>query len=69
MFNIENDQLQVTIAGKGAELRSVFHKQHRLEYIWNADPAFWAKSSPVLFPVVGQLKNNTYHYNDKIAHQ
>ena len=35
-----------------------------MEYIWQADPAFWAKSSPVLFPVVGQLKGNTYYYQN-----
>jgi galactose mutarotase-like enzyme len=33
--------------------------------IWNADPAFWARHSPVLFPIVGTLKNDTYRYNSK----
>lgn len=33
--------------------------------MWQANPAFWAKTSPVLFPIVGQLKENTYRYNGK----
>lgn len=64
MTSIENDQLRVTINPKGAELISLFHKPHKLEYMWNGDPAFWGKHSPVLFPVVGSLKQNVYYYKD-----
>jgi galactose mutarotase-like enzyme len=62
MFVIENDTLKVSIQEKGAELKSVFHKVDGLEYMWEADPAYWAKTSPVLFPIVGALKNNRYEY-------
>lgn len=65
MFLIENDHLQVTIDSKGAELKRVFHKRHAIDYMWNADPAYWAKTSPVLFPIVGALKDNVYHYNKR----
>lgn len=68
MFTIENDQLQIRIVAKGAELKSIRHKQHDLEYLWQGDAAFWAKTSPVLFPIVGQLKENTYQYNGKRYH-
>lgn len=68
MQTIQNDNLTVTINPKGAELSSVFHKQYQLEYLWNADPAFWAKKSPVLFPIVGNLKDNTYFFKDKSYH-
>ncbi len=62
---ITNGILSAEIRHRGAELGSLRHEQHQLEYIWQADPTYWAKSSPVLFPVVGQLKGNTYHYDDK----
>ncbi|RYY55835.1 MAG: aldose 1-epimerase family protein [Chitinophagaceae bacterium] len=62
---IENEFLEVTIDPKGAELKKIFHKQLKLDYLWNADPAFWAKSSPVLFPVVGTLKKDTMYYDGK----
>src|SRR5688572_1548824 len=65
MFTIENQLLKVQVQAKGAELTGLYHKQTGLEYMWNGDPAFWAKHSPVLFPVVGTLKNNTYFHNGK----
>jgi galactose mutarotase-like enzyme len=65
MFFIENDTLKVGVDAKGAELKSVIHKRHELEYMWSADPAYWAKTSPALFPIVGALKNNSYQYGGK----
>lgn len=62
MFQIENDRLKITIDPKGAELKSVIRKDLNLEYMWSGDPAYWAKTSPVLFPIVGTLKENTYYY-------
>lgn len=63
MYTIQSDTLQVDIAAQGAELKSVYHKAHGLEYMWGADPAFWSKTSPVLFPVVGALKGGAYTFN------
>lgn len=62
---IENQFLKVNINPLGAELVSLFNKENNTEYMWNADPAFWGKSSPVLFPIVGALKNNQYFYQGK----
>ncbi|MBN8837349.1 MAG: aldose 1-epimerase family protein [Sphingobacteriia bacterium] len=64
LFAIENNIVKVEIADKGAELQSIFNKETRLEYLWDANPDFWAKKSPVLFPIVGGLKNNTFFFND-----
>jgi len=64
-FSIQNGQLIVKIKSKGAELFSIYHKQLQLEYMWSADPKFWAKTSPVLFPIVGTLKDNIYYFNNK----
>jgi galactose mutarotase-like enzyme len=65
MYSIENQQLKVVISPKGAELQSIFHKTHGLEYMWSGDPAFWGKHSPILFPIVGTLKSDTYYYQNK----
>lgn len=65
MFILENEYLKIEIHPKGAELQSIYHKKHSLEYMWNADPAFWSKKSPVLFPIVGSLKDNTYYFEKK----
>jgi galactose mutarotase-like enzyme len=65
MYILENELLKVEVAAKGAELQSIFSKIFGIEYLWNGDPAFWAKRSPVLFPIVGSLKNNEYKYQGK----
>jgi galactose mutarotase-like enzyme len=62
MIQLEHDLLRISIAEKGAELQSLFRTDLRLEYLWSGDPAFWGKFSPVLFPIVGGLKDNTYFY-------
>ncbi|MBS1973900.1 MAG: aldose 1-epimerase family protein, partial [Bacteroidetes bacterium] len=65
MFAIENEDLKISISPKGAELQSIFNKQTGLEYMWGGDPAFWGKKSPILFPIVGTLKEGIYYYNNK----
>ena len=65
MFILENEVLKVQVAERGAELQSIVNKIFGIEYLWNGNPAFWAKHSPVLFPIVGSLKNNIYSYMGK----
>jgi len=65
MYTIENEILKVVIKSTGAELDSIYNKNTKLEYMWNADPAFWSKKSPVLFPIVGTLKNDTYYFQSQ----
>ena len=64
-YTIQNDHLSIAVQAKGAELVSLYNKKEKLEYMWSGDPAFWGKYSPVLFPIIGELKNNTYYYNNK----
>lgn len=68
MIILENEILQATIAPMGAELQSLINKKTGIEYMWSGDAAYWGKHSPVLFPIVGGLKNDTYFYNDKPYH-
>lgn len=57
--------LNIDIDTKGAELISIKSKINNAEYLWQGDENVWAKHAPVLFPVVGKLKNFTYKYNDE----
>ena len=68
MFTIESEFISVAIRSKGAELSSIFNKKDQLEYMWQGDPAFWAKQSPVLFPIIGTLRQDTYFYRNKEYH-
>ncbi|MEA5458788.1 aldose 1-epimerase family protein [Arcicella sp. LKC2W] len=65
MQTITSQNLTVKINPKGAELVSLFNHENQTEYMWSADPNFWGKSSPVLFPIVGSLKNNVYRFEGK----
>lgn len=65
-MQLRNGFIQAEVNAKGAELRSLKRLQDGHEYMWNADPAYWAKTSPVLFPIVGALKDDTYAYGDQM---
>jgi galactose mutarotase-like enzyme len=68
MIILENDELTVSFVAKGAELRSIKSTKNGVEYMWKGDQAYWGKFSPVLFPIVGGLKDDTYIYDDKEYH-
>lgn len=68
MFQIQNDFLKVGVHSKGAELCSIVKKQTGREYIWQANPDIWANHAPILFPIVGGLKNGSYSYEGKEFH-
>ncbi len=57
---LENSELKVEIDSFGAELKSVLNKNNYREYMWYGNGRFWGRTSPVLFPFVGSLKNKQY---------
>lgn len=60
---IKNERLSVTIAAHGAELSSIYDKANNRELVWQADPAFWNRHAPVLFPNVGKYYGGHFTYN------
>ena len=64
---LSNSELTATINSFGAELISLKSNSNR-EYIWEGNPDYWGKHSPILFPIVGSLKNNSYRFNNSIFH-
>jgi galactose mutarotase-like enzyme len=62
---LENDQLTIAVSTEGAEVQSARNQATGQEYIWTADPAVWARHAPVLFPIVGKLKNDQYRLGDE----
>ena len=59
LYRLNNQYLSVEINSLGAELKSVKNINNNIEYMWQANPEFWGRTSPVLFPIVGRLTNNT----------
>ncbi|MBK9737292.1 MAG: aldose 1-epimerase family protein [Saprospiraceae bacterium] len=68
MFIIENKHTKVAISACGAELMSIFNKQNQLEYLWQGNPKYWSRRAPILFPIVGKLKNDAYAYKGHEYH-
>ncbi len=64
VHTIQNNRLTVRVKDAGAELCSIKDAAGR-EYLFDANPAYWGRSSPVLFPFVGSLKNKEFLYEGK----
>lgn len=63
-MKIQNSLLTATFKSKGGELISL--KDNRgIEYIWAGNPEYWNRHTPVLFPIVGRLKNDQFTYDEK----
>jgi galactose mutarotase-like enzyme len=60
IITITNSQLSATINTLGAELLSLV--KNNKNYIWQVDETYWNKTSPVLFPIVGRLKKDSFTY-------
>lgn len=60
MKTLSNDKITIQISEHGAELTSIVAGDN--EYLWQADPKYWARHSPVLFPFVGRVWENTYRH-------
>ncbi len=64
-YSIQNSNLTIKINTLGAELTSLKDTAAGTEYLWNADPAYWRRHAPILFPIVGSLKGKSYTYQEK----
>lgn len=60
IHSISNKDLSVSVNTSGAELVSL--KKGGLELMWQADKTIWARHAPVLFPIVGKLKEDQFTY-------
>ncbi len=50
----------------GAELKSFYNAECNDEIIWQRDPEVWGGSAPVLFPIIGRMRNGKYTRDDKV---
>ena len=64
MKTLSNDKVCIQIADHGAELVSIVANE--TEYLWQADPKYWGRHSPVLFPIVGRVWDNTYRHKGSL---
>ena len=65
IYELKNEFLTVKAKSFGAELISIVNNETGEEYLWNGDEKYWKRNAPVLFPIVGSLKNGKYIYGGK----
>lgn len=65
MLVLENQFVKAEFLAMGAELKSFKLKKSDREIMWDANPEYWAKTSPILFPIIGRLKDDAYIYAGK----
>ena len=65
LYTLQNAELICGIETCGAELKSIKNKRTGREYLWNADPKYWNRTSPVLFPFVGAVKDKNYSHDGR----
>ena len=63
LITITNNKISASIDTLGAELIRL--EKDNKNYIWTVDETYWNKTSPILFPIVGRLKNDTYSIENK----
>lgn len=64
METLSNAVISIGVKEHGAELSSL--KYNGREYLWQADPEFWGRTSPVLFPMVGSVWAKQYLSHGRI---
>ena len=64
-YEIKNSFIKAKIKSFGAELNSLQKIDEDLEYIWQGDSKYWNRHSPILFPIVGRLKEDSYTYQNQ----
>lgn len=65
-ITIHNEQASAVCRTHGAELLSYKNADGK-EYLWQKDPAYWAKTSPVLFPYVGAVPDTVTIHGREFA--
>lgn len=66
MTQLSHNNIALEVSPHGAEITSIQMGGH--EYLWQADPQFWKRHSPILFPIVGKVWENTYRVAGKVFH-
>ena len=65
-MKLENQYLLVEASEDGAEITKIYNKEDGTDIIWEGNPKFWKRHSPVLFPNVGKTYNNKMLINGKV---
>ncbi len=65
MIILKNNDLEVALHPKGAEIHRIIGQHDHINYMWRRDPILWANSAPILFPFVGAVNNDEFRIDGK----
>ena len=65
LHSIENEFVKVVVNDQGAELWELWNKETKEQVIWDGRPEIWNRRTPILFPFVGRISGNAFHYQGK----
>lgn len=57
VYELKNEKISIVIDSLGAELKSLKKLEGGKEYMWCGNAEYWNRTSPILFPFVGGVKN------------
>lgn len=64
-YTLSNNLLRISVSPLGAELQSIESVATGFQYLWQGDPRFWKRRSPVLFPIVGAVWNGMFRMDGR----
>jgi len=62
---LDNKKIKIEVDSQGAQLQKLVLKKDDKNYLWHGDSKYWGRRAPILFPIVGRLKEDKYIYNDQ----
>ena len=65
MHTVSGNILKISVQDKGAELCNIISQKTGTEFMWDANPDVWGSFAPVLFPIIGALKDGEFLYEGK----
>lgn len=67
-YQIDNEFYILQFLSRGAEMKRFFSKDWHREVLWSGNEHVWKRQAPLLFPIIGKLKNDQYFYQEKTYH-
>ena len=64
IYTLENSFITISASTHGGELHSLKSKEDNFEYLWDGNPQYWKYHAPILFPIVGKVKDSKYRINN-----
>ena len=60
LYTLKNSTIKITASTYGGELHNLTSEKTNTEYLWNGDSTYWKYHAPILFPIVGKVKDGEY---------